>query len=654
MGVTSSQGLSFQLVANGQTLDLFQDEEIKVSDNVTGLFDIGELPSEFTRTITLPGTKKNNAFFEHVYDISITNPFLFSTNRKVNAYFDFGGIYVSSGYLQLNKVSVIANKYVDSYEVTVYGSLSSFAREVNRATLNDLTTLTEYNHTASYTAITSSWNGDLFNGDIVYPFIDYGQNIEYDYDEFPFGINASSGALGVQNFKPSIRVQRVFDGIFEQYGYTYESDFIDSGVWDNVYMVCDRDLEYPVFDAVNLNGFGVFEAAPLSGSDTDITMSSGVYIPLTYDNITENPQFNYTDGKYTLDRQQSLIKGRIKVVTNVSGSNGVPQFTLAAYRTTGTPGIVDLKPLEQTNKFFRETDSQSSSTGDREYTLEEKFTMSLSTGDYRFELKYENFNGSNFTVVNNPGGNINGYIAVDEVTSAADYRIMEIARNLPQGGETGIRQIDFIKGLQKKFNLIIYPSKTKPNHFIIDSFKNWYKKGVVRNFDRFIDLNNKIEVTPANNLAVREVNFGDKMGKDFLAVQFEKAINRDYGTINYVDNQNFFSQGSLDVETTFAASPLRYIQGTGVSGSSVPAVGYSEIVQLGNTSPSVCSEPETTVYIESNVGFFTDDILYLDQYLTQPVTGYGFVVDAGGNIWDLNSSTGQVGILIENCSEQSS
>lgn len=654
MGVTSTQGLAFQLVANGQTLDLFKDEEIKVSDNITGLFDIGELPSEFSRTITLPGTKKNNAFFEHVYDISVINPFLFSTNRKVDAYFDFGGIYVSSGYLQLNKVSVIANKYVDSYEVTVYGSLSSFAREINRATLNDLTTLNQYSHTSSYSNISSSWNGDLFNGDIVYPLIDYGQNIEYDYDEFPTGINSTSGALGVQDFKPAIRVQRVFDAIFEQYGYTYNSPFIQSGVWDDIYMVCDRDLKYPVYEGVNLNGFGVFEAAPLSGSDTDITLTNGVYTDLTYDSIISNPQFNYTNGQYTLDRRQSIIKGRIKLVVNVSGSAGVPQFSLEAYRTSGTPGAIDQKLLEQTNKFFREINSQNSSTGDREYTLEEEFTMSIPQGDYRFRLKYDNFNGSAFTVVNNPGGNTNGYIAVDEVTGAADYRIMDIARNLPQGGETGIQQIDFIKGLQKKFNLIIYPSKTIPNNFIIDTFNTWYKRGVVKNFDKFIDLNKKIEVTPANNLAVREVNFGDKLGKDFLALQYEKAINRDFGTINYVDNQNFFSQGSLDVETTFAVSPLRYIQGTGVSGSAVPSVGYMEEVQLGNTSPGVCGANVSDVWTDQVSGFGIGDILYLDQYLTTPVTGYGYVVDLGGNIYDLNSSTGLVGLFQENCADASS
>tara|TARA_B110000977_G_scaffold24858_1_gene30462 strand:+ start:86 stop:2041 length:1956 start_codon:yes stop_codon:yes gene_type:complete len=638
MGLTSSQGLAFQLVANGQTLDLFKDEEIKISDNVTGLFDIGELPSEFSRTITLPGTKKNNAFFEHVYDISVINPFLFSTNKKVDAYFDFGGIYISSGYLQLNKVSVIANKYVDSYEVTVYGSLSSFAREINRSTLNDLTTLEQYNHTASFTNISSSWDGDLFNGDIVYPLIDYGSNIEYDYDRYPTGINSPSGALGTQNFKPAIRVQRVFDAIFEQYGYTYSSPFIDSGILDDVYMVCDRDLNYPVFDGVNLEGYGVFEAAPISGSDTDVAMANNTYLALTYDSIITNPQFSYTNGLYTVDRMQTLLKGRIKLVVNVNGSSGVPQFTLQAFRTEGGGGYQ--RALERTNIFFREIESQNSSTGDRTYTLEEEFTMNVINGTYRFELKYDNYNGSSFSVTNNPDGDVNGYIAIDEVTNAGDYRVMNIARNLPQGGESGIRQIDFIKGLQKKYNLIIYPSKTIPNNFIVDTFNSWYKRGSVKNFDRFIDLNKKIEVTPANNLAVRELNFGDKRGKDFLALQFEKAVNRDFGTVNYVDNKNFFSQGKLDVETTFSVSPLRYIQGTGVVGSSAPTEGVSLQVGLGNYEQNACAASLVTIY-NATGNLDVGQTLYIDFYLTQPLTGYSYVSDQG-DVFRMDSATGLV------------
>ena len=71
MGIISTQEFTFRLVADGQQLDIFEDEDIKLSNNVTGLFDIGQWPSECTRQINLPGTKVNNAFFEHVYDISI-------------------------------------------------------------------------------------------------------------------------------------------------------------------------------------------------------------------------------------------------------------------------------------------------------------------------------------------------------------------------------------------------------------------------------------------------------------------------------------------------------------------------------------------------------------------------------------------------------
>ena len=645
MGVVSTQGLDFRLVANDVALDLFKDEEIKVSDNITGLFDIGELPSDFTRTITLPGTKKNNGFFEHVYDISIESPFLFATNRKVDAYFDFGGIYVASGYLQLNKVNVLANKFIDSYEVTIYGTLSSFARDINRNNITELTTLTQYNHTASWSEITGSWDGNLFNGDIVYPFADYGQNLNYDYTPSSYGINSPSGALGVLDFKPAIRVKAVWDAIFEESGFTYSSSFIDSGVWDDIYILCDNNLEYPVYDGVDLEGYGQFEAYALSGSDTDLTMTAGTFLDLTYDNVSYNPQFAYTSGQWTLDRRQSLVKGRIKLVVNVSGSAGVPQFT---YRLDKGGGTSYDYPLVKTNEFFREIDTQNQATGDRTYTLEEEVSWTiLASGSYTPKLKYENYNGSNFTVINNPEGTQESYISIDEVTGAADYRVMRIAPNLPFG-ESGIKQIDFIKGLQKKFNLIIYPSKTKPKEFIVETWKNWYKMGQVKSFDDYIDLNKKIEVIPANNLAVRELNFGDKLGKDFLAQQFEKSANRDFGTVNYIDNQNFFSQGKLDVETTFAVSPLRYIQGTGITGSAPPTAGESQEVQLGNNLGTICSQGLTTIYYEVG-GFGPGDIIYTDLYLTNPVTGYSYLADATGDIYDLDDLTGEMGSVIGYC-----
>jgi len=129
MSVTTTQGFIFRLVdkLTGTIIDQFSDESIKVSNNILELFDIGEIPGTFTRTLTLPGTKKNNAFFEAYYDISVYQPDTFNTNQKVEAYLEFDSYYLVDGYIQLDKVNVYQNKFVDSYEVTLFGVVSNFS-----------------------------------------------------------------------------------------------------------------------------------------------------------------------------------------------------------------------------------------------------------------------------------------------------------------------------------------------------------------------------------------------------------------------------------------------------------------------------------------------------------------------------------------------
>ena len=574
MSLRTAKAFTFRLVCNGVQLDTFQDEEITVSDNVTGLFDVGELPSDFTRQIMLPGTKKNNAFFEHVYDISVTNPYLWKTNVKVEAYFDFDGILVSQGYLQLNSVNMLNNNRVDSYEVTVFGLLSSFARDINKTFLTDLTSLSIYNHTSSIYNIEQSWsgsNGGLFDGDIVYPLVDYGQAIAYQSGVIGtgFGIDTDNGALSVQDFKPAIRVKKVFDAIFEQFGYNYEGEFLSSSFFDNEYMVCDNGFKTPFYPGFGVNGLDTFnqvQLAPISGSST-VIMAPSTWITLPYQSIEFDPYNIMSSGSlgplYSLQRQ-SPLECTLKLNFQVTGSVGIPQFTFRTYTTASTFTEVD---LPQINSYLRQQNSVNGQTGAQVYTLTEKFkTSKQNINDLYFSIGYTTLDGTDFLVILNPNGNTEGRFTVDKLTEAADYRIMDIPANMPFG-ENGIKCVDFIKGIQKKYNLVIYPSKTKPRTFIVETFNEWYKTGEILDFNKYINLTSKISVTPANNLAVNQLNFQDKLDNDFICQQFKKKENRDYGKQFYNDTTNFFSQGKFEVETTFSSSPLRYITGTGITGS---------------------------------------------------------------------------------------
>jgi hypothetical protein len=608
MSISSKNSLNFQLVGGDNViLDLFQDEEILLSDNVTGLFDLGLLPSDFTRQITLPGTKKNNAFFEHYYDISVYSPDTFATNIKVPCYLDFGGISLAQGYMQLTKVRVLANKFIDSYEITVYGALSSFAREINRSYLTDMTSsLAHFNHSASLENITGSWEGKLFSGSIVYPMAEYGQKILYLPQENLAGIEDPSGSLFVQDYKPAIRVKEVWDAIFSEYGYTYEGAFWEQGWLDQVYMICNNKLRYPIFEEVELETYGQIKIGPVSGS-TDIPLSGSSAFTssfLPWYTIQKNPANNISqDLTYGLE-YPSKLRGFVNLNFEVSGSNNsnaAPQFDLVVKDLSGNK-VADT-PLNQVNTYLSQLQQANASVGqalkNEKYTILSDFNSPLlPSGSYRFYLEYSQIGNGSTTVFVDPDGELKSYLEITKVGNVGEGLVMNIGANMPFGTK-GIKKIDFITGLQKKFNLVIYPSKTKRNHFIVEAFNKWYKEGVQWDFNQFANLDEPIDVIPANNLAVNELQFGDKLDNDYVSQQFSKQENREYGKTYYVDTDNFFSQGEFKVETAFASSPIVYLGNTGVSGSrELPVYRVSVRDEFFAFTPTTCFleiSPQTEV-----------------------------------------------------------
>jgi hypothetical protein len=290
------------------------------------------------------------------------------------------------------------------------------------------------------------------------------------------------------------------------------------------------------------------------------------------------------------------------------------------------------------------------------FTLATNWTTNLlPSGSYQFYLSYSTQGGNNFSVILDPTGDPKSSLTLKKVNQGADGRVMEIPQNMPFG-TSGIKLIDFVTAIQKKFNLVIYPNKTKLNDFIVEPFNQWYKQGVIRDFNKYINLNENIEVIPANNFAVQNLNFGDTLDGDYISQQFSKSANREFGKAYYVDTTNFFSQGDYTVKTTLASSPLVYLASTGVSGSStggdiiafpVNGDGLVQLSTYGNLY-DICNQmlsPTRIVY--STTGDIAPSaVLYFDPYGNSKVVGYNWVVDpqsSGCEIWTLDPITGIVG-----------
>ena len=671
MAIQSGRDKVFKLIARGTELDLFQDETIYLSNNVTGLFDIGKLPSDFTRQITLPGTKKNNEFFQHVYDISIDEPYLFKTNTKVIAQFDFDGFYVSQGYIQLNKVNLKENKYIESYEVSVFGLLSSFKRDLQSITLSNLAVLDNYNHIFSTNNITTSWSGSAgasntftssvdghsLSGEVVYMLTDSGKQHTYQasLSNNLFGIDTEGGRLYAQDFKPAIRLDLVLDAIFDQTEYTYESTFLSESKFDNTFVLCDRGLKYPVISGTDLEINGQIEVGPVSGSSTPLDLVSGVTQSLLFTNVYDDPSFSIiaADGEYKpffgdVEVISSNGLGELKLNLLVTGSStAYPELTL--YRQPNTPtGQPNIISLDYMNDYIRRDFKNSG--GEKEYTLTQEFNTDFTSGSsYDFNIGFTTSGTGTVNVTIGPEGNTESRLKIKTLNEIGDLMPIDMPANMPFG-TNGITLLDFLASVQKKFNLQIYPSKTKPRHFIIETFNNWYKQGKVKNFDKYMDLNRTISVTPANNLGVREVEFGDTLDLDFLTQNFKKQNNREFGKSYFRDTQNFFSDGKLQVETGLGVSPLRYVVGSGTEGFAVVRLTAFFAV-IANSTSTLCAQGEFQLYHDgAGVRPTSGDIVYYDVNGSAPVVTYDYILlDNAPTIYNLNAGTGEFGSVFGTC-----
>jgi len=677
MAVQSGRDKVFKLIARGTELDLFQDETIFLSNNVTGLFDLGKLPSDFTRQITIPGTKKNNDFFQHVYDISIDEPYLFKTNTKVIAQFDFDGFYVSQGYMQLERVNLKENKYVESYEVSIYGLLSSFKRDLQSLTLNEVGAFDKYNHLFSMGNIANSWSGSSYDGsenstwpstvgpvtnnsiftssqdghnlggEIIYCLQDGGKQLAYQ-GSLPnnlLGINNASGPFGVadggqiraQNFKPAMRLDKVIDAIFDETEYTYESTFLSESRFDNTYILLDRGLRFPIIDGVDLDTFGQIEVGPTSGSSAPLTLVNNTSSSLLFNNVYYDPSNSIIDANGTYEPfwgssevASSPTNAEITLNFKVTGSSPATAYPkLYLYPDMDSPsGPINTGiPLDYINDVIRQDFLQSG--GEKEYNLTQEIGLgfSFSSGSQStFGIGYETIGIGTVNVIIGPEGNEESRIKITSLNQLGELSPINISDNMPFG-TSGITLLDFLTSVQKKFNLQIYPSKTKPRHFIIETFNNWYKQGKVKNFDNYMDLNQRISVTPANNLGVREVEFGDTLDLDFLAQDFNKKNNREFGKSYFRDTQNFFSDGKLQVKTGLGVSPLRYVAGSGIEGTTVVRL-TPFFASLSNTTVAVCAMG-TSTYYHNGTGLTPEvgDTIYSDANGQNPQGTYQYMVD---------------------------
>ena len=494
------------LDVNGyKLLELYSNDPVNLNYRFSDISQVNAATSSFSQTFRVPLTKQNTEIFGEVTLGQVPE---FRYKSKIPARIQRAGITIFEGYAQVKGFYQQKGQYTD-VEVTVFGETADLSRGIGEGTLQDLD-LTALDTVVNGTNVSVGLSAaGLHGGKMRLGVVDRGHN--WNENNSPF---QEATPITFNDLTPFVSIQTVVDAIFIDAGYTYESTWLDSQT--NTYLMA-------------LAGSGVYSTAIYQrnalyiGRTTNQSVLAGTWTNLT---LSETGAFYDDITGWNLDTFSAPITGYYEF-----------EFYLfpSVYQTYS----------------FRWVGSTAGTSGTITGT-----TSSLTTNRIQFTLTIllEQFETVNFQVQAATAFNLVGVsndrsstrILLRQYWQTEGYTL-NVARNLPD-----LKQIEFLNGLQKAFNLVFIPDRLKPKHYYVEPFTQYLTLGAVKDWTEKIDLTKDLQVTPTTDDQARKYVWKLSESEDLVNAAAKETEGEVYGTFTINDTGNAFSKGNKEISTVFA------------------------------------------------------------------------------------------------------
>ena len=515
-----------RLTLNGTEIELYENEPVNLSYQFSDIQEINASRSNYSQTFRVPLTKKNQDYFGPVNEFGLITTW--DPKVKVDAELSYNTIPLIRGFAQVKGIYVQKGRYAD-VELVVFGETANLSRDIGDGMLSDLD-WSAYNFTWTYANVIANWQAA--SPALRMGFVDLGQNWAFNsgaYFEFPLSISAghTSGFL---------QIKEVVSTILTEAGYTFDSSFLDRQ--SDLYLLCHKGGKFPTFvtDAVTENLFHVGLTSNYTATNTAWTTITAWAETGSYYDTGNN--FNTTTGKFTAPYDGAYsFRFRVKIVTLPTNH----EFHVAVW-VNG----VEYAPILEGEPIDLNDDS----------TYQVDYTINLVQND-TVDVRYH-FHTSSDTAVLLGNGNI--------TNPTTSFQLLDIAftggtynpgLNMPV-----MKQIDFISGLQKMFNLVFIPDRNNDKHLYIEPFSEYMASGTLKDWTNKIDLSKDITITPTTDIQARRYEWTYSAGKDFVNELVQKNTGRVYGRYRVNDPDNDFASGEKVIKTEFAPFVTSYIPNT--------------------------------------------------------------------------------------------
>jgi hypothetical protein len=503
-------------------LDLYDNVSIPINKSIIDIQNIAERKSDFSKTITLPGTSNNNNIFSNIFNLarSVQNDNTynfapdFNPSLKADAILYKNGIVQLQGYLQLTNINVL-DDYEIEYEIIIIGKTANLFQDLGDKKLNELD-LSAFNHDWTFANMVTSWTPSAAIG--------------YYYGLIDLGLSNNQRGYYTKDWKPQIFLKVIIDAIFKDAGYRYSSNFFTSGHYTKLVVPATQNKPLLSEQQVTDN---TFEADRLTDSASVTLVSTNPTYVLPFNNIVQNTVpsgYDNTTFKFTAQKNGNYT----------IGVNAVMELTIAG----GGGGLFNYEVLKNGSLIFATPQYIISLTPTDIFRENFSFTDYLEVGD-EIEVQLKNI-VTTVDVVLKAGSYFNAVINAEIQVGG----VMELASCLP----SDIKQTDFLLSVINLFNLYIEPSDIDSKRLIIEPRDNFYLDTLVDLTDK-VDMSQPIEIKPLAELKFKEYNYEMAADKDAANSDFLLKYSQPYGSAK-IGIVNDFVDETFTTKVVFAPTPL--------------------------------------------------------------------------------------------------
>jgi hypothetical protein len=569
-----------ELFINDRLVDLDQSIPFPLTFNISDIKDLTARKGNKSKTIKLPGTRRNHELMLSVFTLSSIDKISddesdfvdFDPSIKATARYYQNGLLEFNGVAQLMECTL--SNGVWTFDVTLVSDTIDYIARLQKIKVNELG-WSEYNHALSLTNQQNSWSGLIEeNGSPAYVY----SSPDWDGRGYYYGLidygytRPTPSTFGVEHMPPQVFVYEVLEKAFAYAGITWTSTFMESQLFKRL-LLAYAGGDLPTIDSTQSNNDSAFTTeANNAGSGAiikgtvqqygsgiafmnDLTLTDDYDCTVNQDNInqlqTTSPVLfvsateglvtvNYVgDHDITWTTNAALIYGNYNVQLKIF-KNGILISDDVIYQGV-LEGVGNGHSLTFTFDYSRQIN----------LLINDALTFKIS-----------------YNLLASQGLGTNGltFITTEIISNTADLNITRDTQTLSAGGTVNLAAFlpdmtcdVFLKGIITAFNLFIKPSVADPSIVEIEPLNDFYNAaGDAIDWTYLIDKSKDITVTPTINFAAKNYKFNFEQDDDYFNTTYTDDVQKQYGQF-LIESQSQFATNDASFKLPFSQKLLARI-----------------------------------------------------------------------------------------------